>query len=329
MTYAGAGVDIAAGEAAVKRIRGLAAGTHGPEVLEGLGGFGGLYDFSGHNYRQPVLVASTDGVGTKLRIAFLTGRHDTVGQDIVNHCVNDILATGAVPLFFLDYFATSVLDGDIFEEVVGGMALACRENGCALLGGETAEMPGFYQPGEYDLSGTVIGVAEKDSLLASRAVERGNLLVGVPSTGLHTNGYSLARKVLLEEWDVADEVPELGMTIGAALLQVHRSYLSITTPLLDKAWLRGLAHITGGGLEGNLGRIIARDQALAIDWDSWKWPPIFRLIQESGHVPLEDMRSTFNLGVGWVFVIDPGGLAELQDHLGGKGENCYVIGEVR
>ncbi len=329
MTYAGAGVDIAAGEAAVKRIRGLAARTHGPEVLEGLGGFGGLYDFSNHNYRQPVLVASTDGVGTKLKIAFLTGRHDTVGQDLVNHCVNDILATGAVPLFFLDYFAAGILEGDIFEEVVGGMALACRENGCALLGGETAEMPGFYQPGEYDLSGTIIGVAEKDGLLAKRAVESGNLLVGIPSTGLHTNGYSLARKVLLEQWDVADEVPELGMTLGAALLQVHRSYLDLTTPLLDRPWLRGLGHITGGGLEGNLGRIIDRDRTLAIDWESWSWPPIFQLIQETGQVPLADMRSTFNLGLGWIFVIDPEGLGELKAHLESQGEDCTVIGEVR
>ena len=328
MTYARAGVDIAAGEAAVRRIRGLAARTHGPEVLEGLGGFGGLYDFSGHNYRQPVLVASTDGVGTKLKIAFLTGRHDTVGQDIVNHCVNDVLATGAVPLFFLDYFAAGALDGDVFAEVVGGMALACMENGCALLGGETAEMPGFYHPGEYDLSGTIIGVAEKDRLLGKRSVDRGNLLVGIPSTGLHTNGYSLARKVLLDEWDVADEVPELGMTIGAALLQVHRSYLNITTPLLDMPWLRGLGHITGGGLVGNLRRIIAGDQVPAIDWESWTWPPLFKLIQDTGQVPQEDMRSTFNLGIGWVFVINSSGLAELTAHLEEQGETSYVIGKV-
>ncbi len=329
LSYKAAGVDITAGEDAVERIKALARSTQGPQVLANLGGFGGLYDFPNSEYEHPVLVSSTDGVGTKLRIAFLTGRHDTIGQDLVNHCVNDILTTGARPLFFLDYFAAGRLDPPVFEEVVRGLAKACRENDCALIGGETAEMPGFYQQGEYDISGTIVGAVEKAALLTGREVQAGNVLVGLASSGLHTNGYSLARAALLREWTVDTRLPELDDTVGNALLAIHRSYLKITLPLLDKSWLRGCGHITGGGLEGNLYRLLTSDQRLALDWEAWEWPPIFQLIQQAGKVETSDMRRTFNLGIGWVLVIAVEGWADLQAYLQCEGEAHKIIGEVR
>lgn len=329
LSYKAAGVDISAGEAAVERIKSLARGTHGPQVLANLGGFGGLFEFPTDRFEHPVLVSSADGVGTKLKIAFLTGRHDTVGEDLVNHCVNDILTTGALPLFFLDYFASGRLDGDVFEAVIRGMARGCRANQCALIGGETAEMPDFYQPGEYDISGTIIGAVEKDQLLGNRQINGGDLLIGLASTGLHTNGYSLARKALFQEWTVETELPELGQTVGEALLAVHRSYLDITQPLLDHPWLRGMGHITGGGLEGNLRRLLGTDQTLAIDWTAWEWPPIFQIIQSAGKVELADMRRTFNLGIGWVFIIEQDGLAALEAYLTERDEGYTFLGEVR
>ncbi len=329
LSYKAAGVDINAGEAAVDRIKELARRTHGPRVLANLGGFGGLYEFPKGDYRQPVLVSSTDGVGTKLKVAFLTGRHDTIGQDLVNHCVNDILTTGAQPLYFLDYFATSHLDGDVFERVIEGVSKACRENDCALIGGETAEMPDFYQPGEYDISGTIVGVVEKDELLTGRAVEAGDVLVGLPSTGLHTNGFSLARKVLLREWTVNTEAPELGGTVGEVMLTVHRSYLPVMRPILTQPWLHGAAHVTGGGIEGNLSRPLPAGRRLAVDWSAWDWPPVFLVIQEAGGVATEDMRRTFNLGIGWVLIVAREGLNTLESYFQERREPYLLIGEVR
>ena len=329
LSYKAAGVDINAGEAAVDRIKELARRTHGPRVLANLGGFGGLYEFPKGDYRQPVLVSSTDGVGTKLKVAFLTGRHDTIGQDLVNHCVNDILTTGAQPLYFLDYFATSRLDGDVFERVVEGISKACRENDCALIGGETAEMPGFYQPGEYDISGTIVGVVEKDELLTGRAVEAGDVLVGLPSTGLHTNGFSLARKALLREWTVNTEVPELGGTVGETMLTVHRSYLPVMRPILTQPWLHGAAHVTGGGIEGNLSRLLPEGRRPAVDWSAWDWPPVFRVVQEAGGVTTEDMRRTFNLGIGWVLIVAREGLNTLESYFQERRESYTLIGEIR
>jgi len=329
LSYKAAGVDIHAGEAAVDRIKQLAASTHGPQVLANLGGFGGLFEFPKGDYRQPVLVSSTDGVGTKLKIAFLTGRHDTIGQDLVNHCVNDILTTGALPLFFLDYFATSHLEGDVFERVMEGISRACRENDCALLGGETAEMPDFYQPGEYDISGTIVGVVEKDEILTGRAIEAGDVLVGLHSTGLHTNGYSLARKALLREWKVDTELPELGSTVGEVMLTVHRSYLSVMRPILTQPWLHGAAHITGGGIEGNLSRQLPEGRRLAIDWFAWEWPPVFQVIQDAGGVDTQEMRCTFNLGIGWVLIIASNSLSSLEGYFQESGEPYVLIGEVR
>lgn len=329
LSYKAAGVDIIAGELAVDRIKKLAACTHGPRVLANLGGFGGLFEFPREEYRQPVLVSSTDGVGTKLKIAFLTGRHDTVGQDLVNHCVNDILTTGARPLYFLDYFATGHLDGNVFEKVIQGISKACLENDCALIGGETAEMPDFYQPGEYDISGTIVGVVEKDEILAGQAIEAGDVLVGLHSTGLHTNGYSLARKALLREWTVDTEVPELGGTVGEVLLTVHRSYLPVMRPILTQPGLHGAAHITGGGIEGNLSRILPEGRRLAIDWLAWEWPPVFQVIQKVGGVDTADMRRTFNLGIGWVLVVSADSLNSLEGYLQEGREPYTLIGEVR
>lgn len=328
-SYKAAGVDIGAGEEAVDRIKNLAASTHGPQVLTNLGGFGGLFELARDDYKQPVLVSSTDGVGTKLKLAFLTGRHDTIGQDLVNHCVNDILTTGAIPLYFLDYFATSRLDGDVFEQVLVGITKACRENDCALIGGETAEMPDFYTTGEYDISGTIVGIVEKDELLTGQGIMAGDILVGLPSTGLHTNGYSLARKVLLQQWTVETEVPELGGTVGDILLTVHRSYLPVMRPILTQPWLRAAAHITGGGIEGNLRRPLPENLRLSIDWSSWEWPPVFRVIQDVGGVDTADMRRTFNLGIGWVLAVAPDSLNTLEDYLRKNNEPYTLIGEVR
>ncbi len=321
-------MDIQAGAAAVARIKRHAGRTHGPQVLAGLGGFGGLFEFPAANYDHPVLVASTDGVGTKLKLAFLTGRHDTIGQDLVNHCVNDILTTGAVPLFFLDYFAAGRLDGAQFETVVQGMTQACEENGCALLGGETAEMPGFYQDGEYDVSGTIVGVVEKRQLLTDRRIEGGSVLVGLHSTGLHTNGYSLARQVLLEAWSVNTYVPDLGGEVGEVLLAVHRSYLGIVRPLLKHGWLRGIGHITGGGIEGNLRRLLPGGLELHIDWSAWEWPAVFQVIQSTGRVDTLDMRATFNLGMGCVLIAAPDGLAALEGYLNKHAEPYTIIGSI-
>src|SRR5690348_7509797 len=256
--YRSAGVDIEAGNEVVRRIRGLARGTFTPGVISEIGSFGGLFGLSAAALRDPVLVASADGVGTKLRVAFLTGVHDTVGRDLVNHCVNDILVQGARPLFFLDYLATGRLDPDVAVKIVEGLARACRENGCALLGGETAEMPGFYAEGEYDVAGFIVGAVERDRIVDGRAIAPGDVLIGLPSSGLHTNGYSLARTIVFDRLRlcVRDRVDALGRTVGEALLEPHRTYLHLVTPLLETRVIKGMAHITGGGITDNLPRVL-------------------------------------------------------------------------
>jgi phosphoribosylformylglycinamidine cyclo-ligase len=265
--YKASGVDIDAGNEAVRRIRSLARGTFTPGVLSDIGSFGGLFRLDRDRYQEPVLVSSADGVGTKLKVAFMTGRHGTVGADLVNHCVNDILVQGAEPLFFLDYLATGRLDPAVAEAVVGGIAGACRENGCALLGGETAEMPGFYADGEYDIAGFIVGIVERSRVIDGRSIVPGDVLIGLPSAGLHTNGYSLARRVLFESmgWTADTVVPELGATVGDALLAPHRSYLSAVRPLLPRQTLKGLAHITGGGITENLPRVLPEGCSAEID----------------------------------------------------------------
>jgi phosphoribosylformylglycinamidine cyclo-ligase len=304
MEYKAAGVDIDAGNETVRRIKALARATFTTDVLSEIGSFGGLFRLDRERFQEPVLVSSADGVGTKLRVAFTTGRHDTVGADLVNHCVNDILVQGAEPLFFLDYLATGRLSPAVAEQVVSGVARGCRENGCALIGGETAEMPGFYADGEYDIAGFIVGVVEKSNIIDGRTAVPGDVLVALPSAGLHTNGYSLARRVLFDMagWNPDTFVNELGATLGDALLAPHRSYLGIVRPLIERGLVKGLAHITGGGLTENLPRTLPEGCAAEVDLRSWSVPPIFRLLQQRGAIAQAEMFRTFNMGVGLVII---------------------------
>ncbi|HMD33427.1 MAG TPA: phosphoribosylformylglycinamidine cyclo-ligase [Vicinamibacterales bacterium] len=302
--YKSAGVDIDAGNETVRRITSIARATFTPGVLSEIGSFGGLFQLDRDRYREPVLVSSADGVGTKLKVAFMTGRHDTIGADLVNHCVNDILVQGAEPLFFLDYLATGRLSPSVAEQIVTGVARGCRENGCALIGGETAEMPGFYADGEYDIAGFIVGVVEKSSVIDGKTIVPGDALIGLPSAGLHTNGYSLARRVLFGAagLSVDSYVDELGTSIGGALLAPHRSYLPVMRPLLQQRVVKGLAHITGGGLTENVPRILPDGCIAEIRRRAWTVPPIFRLVQERGDIGDDEMFRVFNMGVGLVIV---------------------------
>ncbi len=331
MDYKASGVDIDAGNETVKRIRKLAHSTFTPGVLSDIGSFGGLFRLEPGRYRDPVLVSSADGVGTKLKVAFMTGRHDTVGVDLVNHCVNDILVQGAEPLFFLDYLATGRLRPDVAEQIIGGMAAACRENGCALLGGETAEMPGLYHEGEYDLAGFIVGAVDRPRLINGRGVTAGDVLVGVPSSGLHTNGYSLARHIVFERLGLTVDsmVPELGRTVGDALLEPHRSYLHMIKPMLDYGSIKAMAHITGGGLTDNVPRVLPRGTAAVIDAGAWEVPPLFRWLQSAGQVPVEDMLRTFNMGIGLVLITTRERSEPLIEELAARGgRDARVIGDV-
>ena len=327
-TYKEAGVDIDLANQAVVKIKDLVKGTFNENTLTDIGGFGGCYLFPKDKYENPVLVSSTDGVGTKLKIAFLSDVHNTVGQCLVNHCVDDILAVGARPLFFLDYFATGKLSVEKIEQVMQGFAIACKENSTVLIGGETAEMPDFYQEGEYDISGTVVGVVDKKYMMPMRKTQKGDLLVALPSTGLHTNGYSLARKVLLERFHVDQYFEELDATLAESLLAIHKSYLPLLDSILEKDWLHGISHITGGGMVENTHRVLDPGQDIEVDWDSWQWPEIFNMIQKYGNVPIDDMRRSFNLGMGLVAIIDPSGYDEISDHLNSMNEKFTVIGKV-
>ena len=328
--YKAAGVDIDAGNETVQRIRALARGTFTPGVLSEIGSFGGLFRLDRDRYQDPVLVSSSDGVGTKLKVAFMMDKHDTVGADLVNHCVNDILVQGAEPLFFLDYLATGRLSPAVAEQVVTGVARGCKENGCALIGGETAEMPGFYADGEYDIAGFIVGAVEKSKVIDGRAVVPGDALIAVPSAGLHTNGYSLARRVFFEiaGWQPDTFVRELGATIGDALLAPHRSYLSLVRPLLEQEWVKGLAHITGGGLTENLPRTLPEGCAAEIDLRSWSVPPIFQLLQQHGAIAREEMFRAFNMGVGLVIVCAPRDAERVIALTRGREPNIFQLGVV-
>jgi len=327
-TYAQAGVDIDAGDTFVRDIKKAVRSTFTRGVLRDIGAFGAFYDARFRGYRSPVLVSSVDGVGTKLLVARMADRHDTVGQDLVNHCVNDILVCGALPLFFLDYFATGKLDLGSAAQVIRGFARACRENGCALVGGETAEMPGMYRGRDYDLAGMIVGVVERGKMLDGSRVRKKDVLIGLPSSGLHTNGFSLARAVLFQRYDIDTMLPELGTTMGEALLAVHRSYLGPVKPLLEKGLLHAMSHITGGGIVGNTKRVMPRGRTPKIDWRAWERPALFGLIQRSGEVPEEDMRRTFNLGVGLILVVSPKEADRVMRSLRKRGERPVVIGEV-
>jgi len=332
LDYKDSGVDIDAAHDLVRRIRSVAKGTFTPGVLSDIGSFGGLFALAGHDVREPVLVASADGVGTKLRVAFMAGRHGTIGMDLVNHCVNDILVQGAQPLFFLDYLATGRLDPDVAVQVVDGVAAACRANRCALLGGETAEMPGFYADGEYDLAGFVVGIVSRAGLIDGSTIRPGDVLVGLPSSGLHTNGYSLARRIAFDMagLDPHDRVEELGTSIGEALLVPHRSYLAVIEPLLGSGRIKGMAHITGGGITDNLPRVLPSGVHAAVDLRAWDVPPIFSWLQRTGEVPHLDMLRTFNMGIGLIGVCAPADADSILEHLVHAGESGAVrLGEVR
>ncbi len=330
MDYRQSGVDIDAGNETVKRIRALAKGTFTPGVLSDIGSFGGLFALNAQQFREPVLVSSADGVGTKLKVAFMTGRHDTIGADLVNHCVNDILVQGAVPLFFLDYLATGRLSPAVAEQVIVGVARACRENGCALIGGETAEMPGFYADGEYDIAGFIVGGVDRSAVIDGRSIVPGDVLVGLPSSGLHTNGYSLARRVLFDiaGLSVSTSVPELGATVGDALLATHRSYLPAIRPLLEAGLIKGMAHITGGGITENLPRVFPAGCGAVIERGAWSVPPIFTLIQRLGNIAEPEMLRAFNMGVGLIVIAAPADASALVSRLREQGEQPVVIGHM-
>jgi phosphoribosylformylglycinamidine cyclo-ligase len=327
-TYRDAGVDIDEADRAVALIKRHAAKTLNPAVLASIGSFGAGFSLKG--WRDPVLVSSADGVGTKLKIAFATGRHDTIGEDLVNHCVNDIAVQGATPLFFLDYFAIGKLDAGVCASVVSGIARGCKNNGCVLIGGETAEMPGFYSPGEYDLAGFIVGCVERRRLLTGKNVQPGDLLIGLPSEGLHTNGYSLARKLLFEDTKHAlgARIPELSGTLADELLKVHRSYLKPLQSLHQAKLLKAAAHITGGGLTDNLPRVLPKTCAVEIDLHSWPPQPIFELLRRLGNLEEADFRRTFNLGIGMVLVVDAGKIGFVRQKLKQLKQPFYEIGRV-
>lgn len=330
ISYSDAGVDIDAATRATDKIKELARRTFNDRTLSEIGSFGGMFDGAFPNLKQPVLVASADGVGTKLKVAFATGVHNTVGRDLVNHCVNDILVQGARPLFFLDYIATGKLSPDVVANIVEGVTNGCRENGCVLLGGETAEMPSFYQDGEYDIAGFIVGVVDRSKVIDGKTIAPGDVLLALPSGGLHTNGYSLARKLFFEVagYQPHTHLSELGMTAGEALLLPHLSYLQPLDGLLDKGLIKGLAHITGGGLTDNIPRILPGGTAVKIKKDSWPISRLFELLRSLGNVSDGEMYRTFNMGIGMVIVCSTSDADAISTHLNDQGEKFYAIGEV-
>ena len=329
LSYAAAGVDIDAAHQAMKGVAALVRSTATPDTLSELGSFGGLYRVP-RGARQPVLVASTDGVGTKLKVAFSTGRHGTVGEDLVNHCVNDILVQGARPLFFLDYVGVGRLEPGVVEELVSGVARGCRNNGCALLGGETAEMPDMYQPGEYDLAGTIVGMVEEDRVLDGRAIRGGDAVVALASTGLHTNGYSLARRIVFDRLGLGADAPFPGedASVADVLLRVHKSYLQSLYPLVEAGRVRGLAHITGGGLVDNVPRILPEGLDARFRRSSWRVPNLFRVLQREGGVEEMEMFRAFNMGVGMVAVVAADEADAVVRDLSAAGEQAWIAGEI-
>jgi phosphoribosylformylglycinamidine cyclo-ligase len=330
ISYADAGVDITSGDRSKQRIKMLARKTFNRQVLSEIGGFGGLFALDLEKFPNPVLVSSTDGVGTKLKVAFELGIHHTVGQDLVNHCVNDIAVQGATPLFFLDYLATGKLEDMVVEKVVQGISEACRANGCALIGGETAQMPGFYGEGEYDLAGTIVGAVNRDKIITGEHIQVGDVLVGLPSNGLHTNGYSLARKLLFEvaRYGPDQYVNELKDKTGAALMRTHRSYLSVIKKLAGAEVVSGMAHITGGGITENLPRILPKGTGALVDLASWQVPPLFEHLQHLGDVEQDEMLRTFNMGIGLIAVIPAEKIKKAKAILNRANERHCIIGRV-
>jgi len=329
-SYRDSGVDIDAQDEALREVRQIARGTFNPNVLSDIGSFGGLFRGSFPDLESPILVSSTDGVGTKLRVAKAMKIHDTVGYDLVCHCVNDILVQGARPLFFLDYYATGRLRPPVMADVIRGMARACRENGAALIGGETAEMPGFYGDDDYDIAGFIVGVVDQKHLLDGTRVQKGDLLIGLPSAGLHTNGYSLARRILIDRLghDYQSIVPQIGGKIGEVLLAPHLSYQQVLAPLIEKDQVHALAHITGGGLTDNIPRVLPDNCDSRIKAGSWEVLPIFRYLYQNGAVDIAEMFRVFNMGLGMVVVVAPGDVDNVVRHFTAQGQRYYFVGNV-
>ena len=330
VTYADSGVDISAGDRAKDRIKFLAQKTFNRNVIGGIGGFGALFRLDLQKFKNPILVSSADGVGTKLKIAFELDSHHTVGQDLVNHCVNDIAVQGATPLFFLDYLATGKLDPSVIESVVTGLAEACKANGCALIGGETAQMPGFYADGEYDLAGFIVGAVDRDKMVTGETIKPGDVLIGLPSTGLHTNGYSLARKLLFEVagYKPTQYVTAIKEKAGTALMKTHRSYLHVIQKLVAAGLTTGMAHITGGGITENLPRILPKTTAAQIEIGSWPVLPIFQHLRELGQVSEDEMMRTFNLGIGLIAAIPAAKFTRAKNLLDRAEEKFHIIGRI-
>ncbi|HMM20080.1 MAG TPA: phosphoribosylformylglycinamidine cyclo-ligase [Selenomonadales bacterium] len=330
LTYRQAGVDVDAGNRAVELMKKHVRSTHRPEVLGDLGGFGGLFALNLTKYKDPVLVSGTDGVGTKLRLAFMLDRHDTIGQDAVAMCVNDILVQGAEPLFFLDYLAVGRLEPEKVAAIVGGVAGACRESGCALIGGETAEMAGFYPEGEYDIAGFAVGIVDRSRLITGSRIAPGDVLIGLPSSGLHSNGYSLVRKICFElkGFQPGDLIPELGQSLGEELLTPTRLYPKVCLPLFPRFDIRGMVHITGGGFYDNIPRVLPEGCGVEVDGAAWPQPRIFSLLQAWGNVAWAEMFRTFNMGIGMMLIVPEGEAAPLQRFLADQGEASYRIGRV-
>ena len=330
ITYADSGVNIDRADRAKQRIKYLAHRTFTKGVVGDIGGFGGLFAIDKKKFRDPVLVSSVDGVGTKLKVAFMMDLHHTVGGDLVNHCVNDIAVQGATPLFFMDYLATGTLDPEIAEKVVEGIAEACRHNGCALIGGETAEMPGFYPRGEYDLAGFIVGIVDRSKIITGDEVEAGDVLVGLPSTGLHTNGYSLARKLFFEvaKYSPDSYVNEIKNKAGNELMRPHKSYWPVLRRLIDAGLVHAMAHITGGGITDNLPRVLPKGTGAVVELGTWTVPPVFTHLQQIGNVPQDDLMRTFNMGIGMVLVVPAKKFKRVQSLIERTGEKSYLIGRI-
>ncbi|MCP5062467.1 MAG: phosphoribosylformylglycinamidine cyclo-ligase [Ignavibacteriae bacterium] len=326
--YKKSGVNLEAGNATIDKIKSVVKSTFNKNVLTGIGHFGALYELDLKGYTNPVLVSSVDGVGTKLKVAIDAGVHNTVGQDLVNHCVNDIAVCGAKPLYFMDYMAFGKLDPEVATSIVEGFAKACKENDIALIGGETAEMPGLYQDKDYDLSGTIVGLVEKENIIDGSNVEAGDILLGFKSNGLHTNGYSLARKVLFDKYSVNDKLENLDGTLSDELLKVHKSYFEIIQNLSSKKLVKSFSHITGGGIIGNTKRVVPENCTININWDSWEIPNIFKGIQASGSITDDEMRKVFNLGIGLIAIIDKNNLTSVKESIFSLGEEVIEIGEI-
>ena len=330
LTYADAGVDIAAGDEAVELMKDGVRATYRPEVIGDLGGFGGLFALDTKKYKEPVLVSGTDGVGTKLKLAFMANKHDTIGQDAVAMCVNDVLVQGAEPLFFLDYIAVDKVDSHKVANIVNGVARACKESGCALIGGETAEMAGFYAKNEYDIAGFCVGVFDKSKMITGDKVKMGDVLLGLPSSGVHSNGFSLVRKLCfdIKGFTMDTQIPEFGCTLGEKLLTPTRLYPKSCLPLIQKFDLHGLVHITGSGFYGNVPRVLPKDCDALIDAGSWPMPIVFKKLQEWGNIDWKEMYTTFNMGIGMIMVVDPSEVEAVKADLQARGEKYYEIGKI-